>query len=331
MRSSDGYEKIVSEAALKFGTSYCCLEELSGGYQNLIYQYMNGETPNILRISNASTRTKKQIISELDFLFHVSDKGVSVSLPVKSTEGRFIEDVSLDGNLFHAVSFIKAPGRQIRYPEYLASTDLFTELGKTTALLHEASRNFPADLNNRINWIENYYILNFNRFVPDTGKRESLMKQLEVVGHLESEKIGFGLIHGDINVGNFYLDKGKITLFDFDECQNSRYVEDIAIQLFYTIYVFNDDSIETRTSKANEFMQHFLKGYRSVCHIGAKTLEIIPDYLILREMIVHVGLHRRWDFSSLNSWQADYYRDSSNRIKNREPILEYDVKWNDHD
>ncbi|WP_430022355.1 phosphotransferase [Paenibacillus sp. MABNR03] len=61
----------------------------------------------------------------------------------------------------------------------------------------------------------------------------------------------FGLIHGDINVGNFTIDEdGGITLFDFDECQYSWYVEDIAIQL-YTCYMY---SVKIRNSNERSSM-----------------------------------------------------------------------------
>lgn len=59
-------------------------------------------------------------------------------------------------------------------------------------------------------------------------------------------------------MGNFLVSDKEINIFDFDECQYSWFVEDIAIQLFYIIYVFVDNSINDRKKQAYSFMKRLL-------------------------------------------------------------------------
>jgi amicoumacin kinase len=134
----------------------------------------------------------------------------------------------------------------------------------------------------------------------------------------------FGLIHGDINVGNFTVDEAAgITLFDFDECQYSWYVEDIAIQLYYLLYVFGEDSKSERKVQYNQFMKHFERGYTSTgLHMPDGWREQLELFLRLREIIVVIGMHRSWDLSQPDEWTGDFLRDSKMRIANGISVID---------
>ncbi|MCV4231515.1 phosphotransferase [Virgibacillus sp. LDC1] len=171
---------------------------------------------------------------------------------------------------------------------------------------------------NRHTWECNEYLLQAGNYIP-TEHLPILFALDELKPHLASLRIttdNFGLIHGDINVGNFMVDEsGKITLFDFDECQYSWYVEDIAIQLYYLLYVFGEDSKAERKVQYELFMKHFERGYTED---GRQMPEGWKDqlklFLRLREIIVVVGMHRSWDLSQPDGWTRDFLRDSRMRI-----------------
>ena len=322
-------KELIRVASHKYGIQQSDILKHGRGFQNYVYEYHIDEIQYILRISKATTRSEEEILSELNFLNHLSQFDISVSLPVKSLNGQLLEQITLGKDNYYAVTFEKALGRHITYPDYLNNHEMFYRLGQITGKLHRASKSFSGDLNNRINWTENYYLNKFTEFIPceEAEKINSLRKQIVDIEKIDKTPKNFGLIHGDINVGNFFVDNNHITLFDFDESQNSWYVEDIAIQLFYTVYVFCDDSIEERQKKATEFMQYFLKGYELEHDVELEMLKLIPKFLILREMIVHVGMYKMWDLSTLTGWAQDYYRDSSKRIKDQIPIVEFDTEW----
>lgn len=305
--------------------------ELGRGYQNIIFKCSMGDDEYIIRISDASTRTRSEIECEINFLIHLKSFNVDVSQPKTIINDQYITEYDFENRQFYIVIFNKASGSHISYPEYLNDKELFFNLGVITGRLHKASELFQSNYNNRKNWEENYYLKNRDVFIPitESEKRNAINDQILKISKLSSEQYDFGLIHGDINPGNFFVDGESITLFDFDECQNSWYIEDIAIQLFYTVYVFGDDDIEERNQKSIDFMQNFLKGYRTRREIKLESLKLITDFLVLREMIVHIGIYKKWDLNQLSPWARNYFNESSKRIISRKPIIEFNDAWND--
>jgi amicoumacin kinase len=326
----DIIKKIINELAERYAIRHDELEPIAGGYQNLIFEFVQNDKPSIFRISDSVARSEEMIKSELEWCIYLFEQGVPLSRPLKSAAGHLSETAERDGIKMTATLFEKAPGRKMSYSEYLKNAEVFKQLGKITGKIHKASENYNSPNIKRNNWFENYYLKNFYNYVPETeidirNAYESLMKELKL---LNCNQNSFGLIHGDINVGNFCISDNKITLFDFDECQYSWFAEDIAIQLFYTIYVFGDDSINERQEMADTFMSNFMSGYNSENDLDDYWIRKIPEFLKLRELIVYIGICKKWDLNNLSEWQSDYYNQSANRIKKGISLVEYKDNWN---
>ncbi|MCM0647341.1 phosphotransferase [Clostridium swellfunianum] len=326
----DIIKKIISELAERYAIRHDDLESITGGYQNLIFEFVQNDKPHIFRISDSVTRSEEMIKSELEWCIYLFEHGVPLSRPLKSTAGHLTETVYRDGIKMTATLFEKAPGRKMAYPEYLNNVEVFKRLGQITGKIHKASKNYNSPNIKRNNWFQNYYLTNLYKYVPETeinirNAYEDLMKKLNL---LNCNQNSFGLIHGDINVGNFCISDNQITLFDFDECQYSWFVEDIAIQLFYTVYVFGDDSINERQEMADKFMSNFMSGYNSENYLDSYWIEKIPEFLKLRELIVYIGIYKKWKLNNLSEWQRDYYNQSTNRIKSGISLVDYRDNWN---
>ncbi|WP_275589203.1 phosphotransferase enzyme family protein [Paenibacillus sacheonensis] len=161
------------------------------------------------------------------------------------------------------------------------------------------------------------------------GRRRAASDDLiRTLSALPRDSRTFGLIHGDIGVGNFCVDeRGGITLFDFDEAQYSWFVEDIALQLYYLVYVYGgEDGQAYREDQARRFMKHFMRGYLLEHALDDEWLGRIPLFLRLRELIVYIGSFRSWDGdetfgSSDNQWFKDWIAESKARIENGIPIV----------
>ncbi|UQZ86483.1 hypothetical protein SK3146_05776 [Paenibacillus konkukensis] len=95
------------------------------------------------------------------------------------------------------------------------------------------------------------------------------------------------------------------------------YAEDIAIQLYYLLYVFGEDSKSERKVQYELFIEHFEQGY-------TEDGRRLPDgwknqlslFLRLREIIVVVGMYRSWDLRQPDDWTRDFLQDSRMRIIN---------------
>lgn len=312
------------EGAARFGVSP---DELTfiGGFQNFIYSYTHDGSKYILRFTPSTLRTSEGLAAEIEWIRYLSENGLSVSDPVSSIGGKDLERI--DGNMidFYVTSFRYASGRKIGYPECLDNSILYKQCGRMTSRLHEFARRYKPMVK-RHTWDCNEYLLRARNYIPSEDQ-PILLALDELKVHLTSLPVtsdNFGLIHGDINVGNFTVDEsGEITLFDFDECQYSWYTEDIAIQLYYLLYVFGEDSKSERKVQYELFIKHFELGY-------TEDDRQMPDgwkyqlalFLRLREIIVFVGMHRSWDLSHPDDWTRDFLQDSRMRITKRISLID---------
>ncbi|QOT12358.1 phosphotransferase [Paenibacillus sp. JNUCC32] len=306
----------ATEGAARFGLS---LEELSfiGGFQNFVYSYNREGCKYILRFTPSTLRAQKGLEAELEWIRYLAENGMSVSEPIPSVQGIDVERVSGKIIDFYATSFRHAPGRKIGYPECLNNPMLYEQCGRMTGHLHDLAKRYEP-LTRRHSWERNDYLLLARKYLPPEHAPilRILVELKERLTSLPVTPDNFGLIHGDINVGNFMVDEtGEITLFDFDECQYSWYTEDIANQLYYLLYVFGEDSKTERKVQYELFIEHFARGYTEN---GRRLPEGWKDQLLLflklREIIVFVGMNRSWDLRQPDNWTRDFLKDSRMRI-----------------
>ncbi|GAA0848766.1 phosphotransferase enzyme family protein [Paenibacillus glucanolyticus] len=306
------------EGAARFGLS---LKELSfiGGFQNFIYSYTCEGCKYIPRFTPSTLRTQKGLEAELEWIRYLAENGMSVSEPIPSDQGIDVECVSGKIVDFYATSFKHAPGRKIGYPECLNNPMLYEQCGCMTGHLHDLAKRYEP-LARRHSWERNDYLLHAREYLPP--EHAPILRVLdELKERLASQPVtpdNFGLIHGDINAGNFMVDEtGEITLFDFDECQYSWYAEDIAIQLYYLLYVFGEDSKSERKMQYELFIEHFALGYtENGRRLPEGWKEQLSLFLKLREIIVFVGIYRSWDLRQPDNWTRDFLKDSRMRIIN---------------
>lgn len=306
----------AAEGAERFGISPKDLTFI-GGFQNFIYSYIRDESKYILRFTPSTLRTSEGLAAEIEWIRYLSDNGLSVSGPVLSVNGKDFEHIEGNAMDFYATSFNYAAGRKIGYPECLDNSILYEQCGRITGRLHELTKLYKP-ISTRHTWEFNEYLLRAKDYLP-----AELKPIIHALDELKANLAGlpvtsdnFGLIHGDINIGNFTVNEsGQITLFDFDECQYSWYVEDIAIQLYYLLYVFGEDSQSERKAQYELFIKHFELGYteegRQMPDCWKNQLNL---FLKLREIIVVVGMYRSWDLTQPDDWTRDFLQDSRMRI-----------------
>lgn len=302
-----------------------------GGFQNFVYEYQLGGMSFILRFTPSTHRSVNTVKAELEWILYLARNGVSVSIPIYSINGEMTEVIEAQGMYFTAVSFKKAQGRKIDYPECLRDNALYEKLGQVTGRIHALSMLYQPsnDSVRRHDWSRNYYLENID-FLPasHTRVRDSYYSLMDKINQLPKDEASYGLIHGDIGVGNFLVnEQGILTLFDFDEAQYSWFVEDIAIQLYYLVYVYGgEDGRESREEQAARFMKYFMRGYRLENTLDDYWLSQIPLFLQLRELIVYIGAFRNFDgdeafSSSDNQWFKDWIAESRSRLENGVPIV----------
>ncbi|WP_127498914.1 phosphotransferase enzyme family protein [Paenibacillus glycanilyticus] len=319
-------DEYAEEGAARYGVKP---EELTfiGGFQNFIYSYCRKDRKYILRFTPSTLRSQDGVSAELEWVRYLARHELSVSVPVNSMEGKPFEQIDGKEISFYASSFTYAPGRRIGYPECLGNPFLYEQCGRITGRLHELSRLYrPTGACKRHTWEKNEYLLHAEDYLPQDHQPilQALQEMKLELARLPETPEQFGLIHGDINAGNFMIDEaGEMTLFDFDECQYSWYTEDIAIQLYYLLYVFGEDSKPERKEQYELFMKHFERGYtEDGRQMPRNWKEQLGLFLRLRDIIVLVGMHRSWDLGQPDDWTRDFLKDSWERITNGKSLID---------
>ncbi|MCM3782643.1 phosphotransferase [Neobacillus mesonae] len=327
-------DDVVDRGASNYGLKSSDLKFI-GGFQNFIYEYELEGFTYIMRFTPSPHRSYDAVNAELDYIQYLAENGLKVSEPVHSAQGALSELIQTEQCYFTCCAFKKAPGSKVNYPECLEDHTLYEKLGRYTGKMHALSKGYQPKNGSkkRHDWTQNYYLQNIDVLPSQLGAvKKRYFELIHELSMLSKYSDSYGLIHNDINVGNFHLDEqGEITLFDFDEAQYSWFAEDIAVQLYYLVYVYGGEKgKKLREEQASRFMEYFMKGYIEENLISEDWLKQIPLFLQLRELIVFIGAFRNYDgdvtfSSSDNQWFKDWIRESRNRLETGEAIVNI---WN---
>jgi Ser/Thr protein kinase RdoA (MazF antagonist) len=315
-------DAVLHEAMSRYGIRDEQIKLLDG-FESYMYEFEHEGNAYILRIGHSLRRSENLIHGEVDWINYLERGGASVSPAIRSKNHRLVELIDdAQGGTFLATSFVKAPGNPPK-PEQWKS-ELFVTYGGLIGRMHALSRGYkPANPAWRRPEWDDLGMLDIKRWLPPS---ESVTYQKFVeLGHylssLPKNGESYGLIHQDAHAGNFFVDKsGVITLFDFDDCCYSWYMNDIAIVLFYAALGEEDEEAFIRT-----FMRSFLRGYTQESKIDPRWLEQIPYFLKLREIDLYAIIHRSFDVTNIEGkWVAFFMRDRKEKIENDIPFINFD-------
>ncbi len=99
---------------------------------NFVYRFRQEGKPCFLRFAATSERTRDTIEAEIDILQWVAKRGMTVTSPLPSRNGNFVETVATDLGIFHAVVFAGLEGSQ------------FGEWGAALGKLHSAVQSYAG-------------------------------------------------------------------------------------------------------------------------------------------------------------------------------------------
>jgi Ser/Thr protein kinase RdoA (MazF antagonist) len=261
------------------------------------------------------------IQGEVDWLNYLAAGGVSVARAIHSNAGHLIE--ALDdgqGEQFLATAFVKAPGGH--HPRTDWTPEFMQHYGETLGRIHRLSRAYqptnPAW--KRLHWNDPIGIdlkqWKHHAETPIVEKAHTIMQHLNALPHDET----YHMIHQDAHGGNFYVDEGHITLFDFDDCCYGHAIYDVAMVIFYSVP--KDDTAVAFTKR---FAPQFLTGYAREYKLDPDWLAEIPYFLKLREIDLYVMIQRDFDWrNDGDEWNYTYMFGRQERLLNDEPYLDFD-------
>lgn len=312
---------ILNEASSKYKMELGSLRKV-GGFENYVYGYTLEGKEYILRITHSSHRSSEMVQSELDWVEYLSKNNANVCIPIYSLHNNLVEIIPVShDNYFIATAFSKAPGRHMVKDD--ATEPLFKQWGKSIGKMHCLTKSYVQKdgIMNRPIWYDDPIFYNANEYLPFDHKivADKLYELVDKLKELPKEKDGYGLIHTDIHSGNFFIDGGNITVFDFDDCSYQYFISDIAIALFYCL--LSPDTTEHRLAFADRFLTAFLEGYREENQLDNKWLLLLPEFLKLRELELYVVIYRSCDMNNPGPWEQNYMNNRKTNIENDLPFL----------
>lgn len=322
--------QVRDEAARRYGLRPSDLTELTA-FENFVYEAENEDgTALILRISHSTRRTADYTLGEVEFVRYLGAAGIPVSQPILSEGGQFVEQIADQepGHAFVVTAFERADGVVFDdappLRERYWKPELFRDLGRIFARLHNRGQTYK--LSNprfkRQEWHE-YDVVDINRFAPPDEQlvRERTAQLLERLHRLPRAPEDYGLIHADLHPHNFCFADGRITVFDFDNCEYAWFVKDIAVILFY---VARAEARGQRERAVADFLGPFLDGYRELRRCERAWLAAIPDLLALQRSMNYALFHQYREPDLLDDDTLDRWQRFRRDIEDDVPVIELD-------
>jgi len=299
--------------------------KLLDGFESFIYEFQQNNRSHILRVTHSLHRNVEQIKAEVDWVNYLADNGVAVSRAVHSPEGNLVEKVDLQDSYFMAIAFEKAQGRHVQRDDI--SKDLFASLGQLIGKMHHLTKEYqPSDPGcMRPDW--DVEIAELHDHIPEAQQIVStkFYTIIDYLNKLQKDKDSFGLIHTDAHFGNMFIDKGKLTLFDFDDSAYKWFISDIAIVLFYG--VMREPENLNRKEYGEFIFKNFMHGYCKENIIDPYWFELMPDFLKLREIVLYAVVHMGFDVDNLQDPWCKWYLDGRReKIEQNVPYLDLNYK-----
>ena len=293
--------------------------ELKQGGHNDVY-LIRGSDEFALRVTPASHRSAREIDSELNFMLYLKANGVPLAAPLRGIGGAYCYERG--DNIISA--FALAEGEDFwgrtENPERLI------EIGRALGKIHRLSMAYvPVGVQPRRQWDENPHLVKAAALFKEYGEwlSEAFEAFMGHVAQLRKDSDCFGLTHGDYLLSNYVFDQNDITVFDFDECEYSWFVSDIAVCMLYYLIGGDPGGIKRRAREAEEWFARITRGYLTENTIDNEQIEQMGLFLRMREYnLLSYNLERKSE--GFSKWQRDLVKGILHRIRHGKPFIDID-------
>lgn len=252
---------------------------------NDIYHFLRNGRAYILRIATHDEDHLHLTAAEMDWLSHLHREGVPVSLPLPMRDGQLVVSIPHGAKHHTVCAFEKAEGSPCDKTDPASwNMTVCRDWGYTLGRIHRATKSYqPA--NSR-----------FFRPVFDGGDalHESL-RGVSAIHALASALVRFlvalprnrdtyGLIHNDFHHTNFFVNNGRVHVFDFDDSLYGYFAHDIGVSVYFALRWGLPDDWEGRQSNAERIVVTFMEGYRAANRLDDDALKSIIPFMQYRQL-----------------------------------------------
>jgi len=274
----------------------------------------------LLRIHGANYQTSASVLSELEWLTALRrEADLSVPLPVPTRSGKLICELESEelGERF-VCSLLR--WLQGRFYGKDRQDSHFVRLGELAGRLHKHSCQWtPPEGFIRLRWdIDGLFGKESGGFGDVSGgwaglsaEQQVLFKEvkertLKAMRDLGEGEEAFGLIHGDLHLGNILFVRGEARPIDFDDCGYSHYIYEFSVLLHE--YLGLPDW--------KRYRDLMLKGYFRHRSLVDRQLSHLETFMAGRILgMVLWAIVKAKTYPNFRSWLDDYVSDSAKKVK----------------
>lgn len=289
-----------------------------GGFESFVFR--RTDTNTVLRVTHQRHRDLGQILAELHWIECLGRAGAAVCRPVPQGNG----ELARAWRDFVISEFPLAPGRPVVASDW--NTGLFVEWGRCIGQFHRVAQPYTPPTPQRPDCTDD------SNFDLPALMPAGEPKMLERAAHYKARFLAqprraddFGLIHSDAHAGNFFVDNGKLTFFDFDDACYCWFAYDVATILFSAVLQqWIASSQHAREEEARRFLPAFLEGYRRENELAPTLIDQLPLALKFREICLY-GVITSFVTPAHRNWYTEKFMDGRRqRIERDEPYLRLD-------
>lgn len=317
-------DAVLHAAAARYGIAAGQAKRI-GAFESFVYEYTRDGQGYILKINHTIRRSEEYLMGEIEWVNFLADRGVPVARAVPSKYGRLVERIPAEaGGAWLVTAYEKAPGHRVAASEW--NGDLFAAWGRLTGTMHRLTRSFkPSNpAYKRQEWYEEEQ-LKARKYLP-AGEAAVIARADELFSYLRglpTPENAYGLLHTDLHHGNFFVEKGQITAFDFDDSHYNWFAGDIAVSLIGALW-FPPKPYEDEVAHACDFLRSFLRGYYEENRLDPTWLRHIPDFMMLRDLLQFIIVYQSLDVATFNEDQRARLDEHRRRILERRPPVDLD-------
>lgn len=296
----------VRAIAYLFTENVVTIENLYG-FHNYIYKII-GDSSFVLRISKQDYQKEEATKSEIDFILYLKENNVPVAIPIRALSGQYVHNVSFESGRYIVSAFEVSKGKDFR-SRGNDEKERFIIIGQTIGKIHRLSKEYkPINVISRRLWDNSPHLVKalklFSDYNIDLSRKFD--EYMILMKKWPKSNQNFGLIHGDFLFSNYFFDDcNNISIFDFDECEYSWYIYDIAVCMYYYLLGYDPKELSGKVKEAEEMFYYLMRGYQGEYHIDVNCLANFDVFFKMREFVLLSSILET-SKDNLSGWSRDF-------------------------
>ena len=246
---------------------------------NFVYSGTFEDREVFVRLTSGQLRHPSAVEAELHWMNDLREKGAPVVALVPNSSGELFEVIYGENSVYTVAVVEKAEGSPL--DDY--SSESMRAWGQSMGLLHRLSQEYkpPESIQLRPSWKYNLFHqdLEYNLDPDAPWVYEVFQAITSWAENLSKDQGDYGLIHADLHSGNFFINEGELSIFDFDDCCYHWYSYDVAVAISS---ILRQSSPTVVPENYSEILASFLEGYEREYPLHPSIVEHLDIWLLYR-------------------------------------------------